>query len=49
MTIKELYEQAVADGVEDYELVIFNYAERHYPEYYDNDIRVQDREVILYC
>ena len=38
MTIKELYEQAVADGVEDYELVIFNYAERHYPEYYDNDI-----------
>lgn len=49
MTIKELYEQAVADGVEDYELVIFNYAERHYPEYYDSNIRPQDHEIILYC
>ena len=49
MTIKELYEQAVADGVEDYDLIIFTWAERHYPEYYQSDIIVEDREVIIYC
>ena len=48
MTIKELYEQAVADGVEDYDLIIFSQAERHYPEYYESDIITEDREVIIY-
>ena len=49
MTIKELYEQAVADGVEDYDLIIFSWAERNYPEYYQSDIIIEDREVIIYC
>lgn len=44
MTIKELYQLAVAKGVENYELIIKDWVGREWSNIVENDIRLADEE-----